>query len=131
MAGKTKSAQKSKKDAYSAYKASGRYEKNRARRLSKHLVNHPNDEVAQTATKKISYRRTKPNNDLGFSYSAFKYVDKKMRSEQMVTKSQCHFWAFALKLRKKTENEMRHLPKDVRRQISQEKERNERQNKKK
>ena len=119
MAGKNR-AGKAWKEAYGAYKTGGKYEKNRRRRLNKHIAANPEDKVAAAATNKIEYRRGKPKSPLGWTYSAFKNVDKKFRSENMVTKEQCQFWAYALKIQKKVANEMMHLPKDVRERMRQE-----------
>lgn len=46
---------------YAAYKATNRYDKNRKRRLDRHLKAHPNDKQAEKARKGvITYRRQKP-----------------------------------------------------------------------
>lgn len=125
MAGKNRSG-KAWKDGYSTYKAAAKYEKNRKRSLTKHVKANPTDTVAEKAlASPIKYRRKKPVNPNGWTYSAFKTVDKKTRSEQMVTKEQCKFWAMALKLEKKSRNESMYLPKDVRAKLNEERRRSE------
>lgn len=106
------------KNGYSNYKSTGRYEKNRKRDLEKHLEAHPNDEVAKGT--KIKYRRKKPLNKNGWTYSAFKTMDKKFRAEHCVTKSQCKFWAMANKLRRATEGEMQSMSKKERESFNRE-----------
>lgn len=117
MAGKNRSG-KAWKDYYNAAKSLNKSVKNRTTAIEKHLDQHPNDDVAAKAVKSVSYRRYTPNNKLGWTYSAFKNVDKKLRTEQIVTKQQCFDWAQAFKIRKKTENAMRHLTK-VERNVKQ------------
>ena len=56
-----KTAREANKRAAKRYKDEGRYEKNRKRRLEKHIKNHEQDEQAKEALKKpIEYRRKKP-----------------------------------------------------------------------
>lgn len=55
------------KQGYTAYKASGRYEKNRKRDLRKHVSENPNDNVAAKAVgAPIKYRRKKPAKKQGW-----------------------------------------------------------------
>lgn len=113
MAKKNRSG-KAWKDGYTVYKTTCRYEKNRKRRLSKHIADNPNDSSAASAITKIKYRRKTPKVKDGWTAAAFKNVDKKFRSENMVTKEQCRFWANANKMMKKTENQLRHMSKEQR-----------------
>lgn len=46
---------------YTRYKAEGRYEKNKKRKVAKHIKNHPNDEAAKNSLKGgYSYSRKAP-----------------------------------------------------------------------
>lgn len=49
------------KGSYKVYESLGKYEKNRKRRLERHLKKYPNDETAKKALGKIEYRRYKPH----------------------------------------------------------------------
>lgn len=49
------------KGSCATYKATGKYEKNRKRRLERHLKKYPDDAVAQAALKNITYRRYTPH----------------------------------------------------------------------
>lgn len=54
------------KGGYATYKAKGQYEKNRKRRLERHLKAYPEDATAQAALKAISYRRYTPKTKGGW-----------------------------------------------------------------
>ena len=48
------------KGSFATYKSLGKYEKNRKRRLERHLKAYPDDACAQAALKNITYRRYTP-----------------------------------------------------------------------
>jgi hypothetical protein len=43
------------------YKSENKHEKNRVRRLNRHLKKHPNDEAARTAVSNTTFRRSAAN----------------------------------------------------------------------
>lgn len=53
------------KGTYAVYKAEGRAEKNRAKRIAKHLKNHPNDAQTARAKGKAKSPKQKPRTTLG------------------------------------------------------------------
>lgn len=55
-----KTCSKHKKELYTAYKTSNRFETNRKRKLLKLQKQHPNNEQITAALKNIHYRRKKP-----------------------------------------------------------------------
>ncbi len=55
-----KTCSKHKKELYTAYKTSKRFETNRKRKLLKLLKQHPNNEQLTAALQNIHYRRKKP-----------------------------------------------------------------------
>ena len=54
------------KGGYKVYESLGKYEKNRKRRLERHLKKYPNDETAKKALGNIKYRRYKPHTTGGW-----------------------------------------------------------------
>lgn len=63
---KGKSSSASKKAQHAAYTAQSRCEKNRARKLARHMRNHPNDAQAESATKNIKGHIRKAAGSKGF-----------------------------------------------------------------
>lgn len=63
---KSKSKSQSKKNQHTAYKAEGRWAKNKKRKIERHLKQFPNDEVAQRALGNIGStpKRKTPNNKM-------------------------------------------------------------------
>lgn len=55
------------KGSFAVYKSSCKYEKNRKRRLERHLKAYPEDTVAQAALSNIKYRRYTPNTKGGWA----------------------------------------------------------------
>lgn len=53
-----------RKEGYARYKAARQWEKNRKRKIAKHIKNNPNDKVAALAIQNISYRRRVPTTRL-------------------------------------------------------------------
>lgn len=88
------------KGSFAVYKSTCRYEKNRKRRLERHLKAYPEDTVAQAALGNISYRRYTPNTKGGWANV------KTTGSLQKLTHEDSRKQALGRKLARKILNEL-------------------------
>lgn len=88
------------KGSFAVYKSACKYEKNRKRRLERHLKAYPEDKVAQEALSNIKYRRYTPNTKGGWA------TVKTTGSLQKLTKEESRKSALARKLARKILNEL-------------------------
>lgn len=87
------------KGCYQVYKATGRYEKNRKRRLERHLKAYPEDAVAKAALKTIEYRRYTPKTTGG-------WINRKDESFQKLTLGEARDLAQIRRNARKVVNEL-------------------------
>jgi hypothetical protein len=88
------------KGSFAVYKSTCRYEKNRKRRLERHLKAYPEDAVAQAALGNIKYRRYTPNTKGGWANS------KTTGSLQKLTMDESRKLALVRKMSRKILNEL-------------------------
>lgn len=108
---------KSKAQASSKAATGSNYERNRQRRLEKHLKSHPNDAQSAKAEGNLSYRRKTPKAKNGWVHKTYAQVPMELR-KTIMGKANLTAYALVLKNQKKAENELKHLPKETRNRIS-------------
>lgn len=89
------------------------YERNRERRLARHLKKHPNDLQSAKREGNLNYRRKTPKVKTGWTFKAFAQVPMEFR-KNILGKHNMVIYSHVLKNLRIVENEMKHLPKEVR-----------------
>lgn len=111
---------KGKASASTKAVAGSNYERNRQRRLARHLKNHPNDSQSAKAEGNLSYRRKTPKNKNGWANKALASVPMDFR-KTIVGRASLVAYARVLKVLRKAENDLKYVQKDLRNSRSKKK----------
>lgn len=104
---------KGKASASTKAVAGSNYERNRQRRLARHLKNHPSDLQSAKAEGNLSYRRKTPKTKNGWANKTFASVPMDFR-KTIVGKHALTAYARVLKVISKVENDLKYIQKELR-----------------